>query len=162
MYNRLSNKNGFSLVELVLVLTIIGILVAVAIPRFIDVRDKAEHASVDTMVSSLESALAIHSARKFVNQQRPSVHNPFEDLTNKPRNYNGVFDPINSQNTPPGTWSFRSERNWVVYNPQLPIRGGWENNGTRYIIFQVEVVIENLDTVGMNLTTTSLYRYQWN
>ncbi len=62
-----NTRHGFTLVEIIIVIVIIGILATVAIPKFLELRAEAERAAVDTMVSSLESALSIYASRQFVN-----------------------------------------------------------------------------------------------
>lgn len=49
---------GFSLVELVIVIVILGLLAATAIPRFLNVTDDAEDASVDGVSGGLATAVS--------------------------------------------------------------------------------------------------------
>ena len=48
---------AFTLVELVIVIAIIGILAAIAIPRFIDIRKEAYNASRDGIVGSVRAGI---------------------------------------------------------------------------------------------------------
>lgn len=158
---RLSEAKGFTLIELVVIIVVLAILAAVAIPKLFDVTEEAEQASVAAMVSSLESALSIYTAKQFVKGNPIQVHNPFDDLSNIPSNYVGVNDPVTPTNTPNGKWSYRPSGNWIMYNPKSNITGGWLNNGERFIIYQIQAVADGTDTVGVRLNTTSAYAYQW-
>jgi len=54
---RLRSKGGFTLIELLIVIIIIGILAAIAIPMFLNQRDKAKVASVKEGVHSIQVAV---------------------------------------------------------------------------------------------------------
>ncbi|HBI21643.1 MAG TPA: prepilin-type cleavage/methylation domain-containing protein [Legionella sp.] len=56
------NQRGFTLIELVMVIVILGILAAVAIPRFIDLAGNAQQAAVQGVAGSLASASAINDS----------------------------------------------------------------------------------------------------
>lgn len=58
---------GFTLIELVIVIVILGILSAVALPRFIDITSDARTASVDGIAGALRSAAALSKAQYVVN-----------------------------------------------------------------------------------------------
>jgi len=155
------NHSGFTLIELVVIIVVLGILAAIAIPKLFNVTQEAERSAVDNMVSTLESAMAIYVAKQYVDGQPIGVHNPFDDLSNTPANYKGVNDPVTPANTPDGSWSWRPTGNWIMYNPKAQITGGWQNGGERFIIYRVEAVVDGADTVGLRLNTTPTYTYTW-
>ena len=61
---KINNKKGFTLVELVVVIAILGILAAIAVPKFASSQEQARINSHNTNVKTLESAAVMFVAEK--------------------------------------------------------------------------------------------------
>ncbi len=65
-----SAQQGFTLIELVMVIVIIGLLSAVAIPKFVDLGSEARTAAVAGVSGALSSAAAVNYASRKANSAK--------------------------------------------------------------------------------------------
>ncbi len=67
------NKKGFTLIELIVVVAILGILAAVAIPSFIGISDKAEKSVMLADATSIATAINAYNTLEPSNQVADSA-----------------------------------------------------------------------------------------
>ncbi len=59
----MKREKGFTLIELVMVIVILGILAAVAMPKYVNMQDEAKSAAAKGVIGTVRSAIAIQYAK---------------------------------------------------------------------------------------------------
>ena len=106
----MKKQAGFTIVELVVVIALLGILAAVALPRFLNVTDDAHKASVSGTGGALRSAVALVKAQAVIDQVK-SGDIDFDD--NASTGTGGKETYVNAKGFPQGA-SSASAANCVV------------------------------------------------
>jgi prepilin-type N-terminal cleavage/methylation domain-containing protein len=57
------NQRGFTLIELVIVIVILGILASIALPKYEDMRENARSAAIKGQLGAIRAAVAIQYAK---------------------------------------------------------------------------------------------------
>lgn len=96
-------QKGFTIIELVVVILLLGILAATALPRFMDVTDEAHTSVIDATQGGLQTGVALYHAQ-WVGQGQPAsgeaVNNfPIPNLDGYPggSDTDGVLDTTNGE-----------------------------------------------------------------
>ena len=75
----MKNNKGFTLIELIMVTIILGILAAVAVPRYMGTVSKAEEAAEKAVINALRAAVEDYATQKFITDGRYEYpNNPFD------------------------------------------------------------------------------------
>ena len=81
MMKMLRGSKGFTLIEIMVVVVILGILAGIVVPRLLDEPEKARRTTAATQIRSLEEALGMF---KLDNGFYPSTEQGLQSLVNKP------------------------------------------------------------------------------
>lgn len=111
---------GFTLLELAVVVSIIGILAGALLSRVSLYQEKAEMAAMDNVVGVIRSALGMKLAQLAATGRRAEISklatiNPMDLLAQKPANYAGEYYSPQKVKISPGNWYFDRKQLLLVY-----------------------------------------------
>tara|TARA_B100001778_G_scaffold79941_1_gene64648 strand:+ start:117 stop:542 length:426 start_codon:yes stop_codon:yes gene_type:complete len=118
----MKNNKGFTLIELIMVTIILGILAAVAIPRYMTTVTKAEEAAEDAVINAIKAGLETYAVEQLMDSGRKTwPDNPWEALDTKPTGY--TTDATDADVD--GEWTFNTTSNKITHQRGDNSRVGW-------------------------------------
>ena len=98
-----TSRNGFTLIELIIVMVILGIMAAVAVPRYLDSIANAEESAADAVISAVRNGLKQYANNSLLDNGRATwPTDPFSALSEKPAGHTTDGDLADTD----GEWTF--------------------------------------------------------
>ena len=122
------SQKGFTLIELIIVMVILGIMAAVAVPRYLDSIENAEASAEDAIISAVEAGLKQFANNSLLENGRASwPTDPFSALSDKPAGHTEDGDRADTD----GEWTFiviDAENGTITHQRADNSRHTWDYN----------------------------------
>ena len=103
----LNNKHGFTLIELIMVIVVLGILAATAVPKYFSIRTEAADASAKGITAALRGAVSVLYSQNLVGGTNGAAYD-MEDVVD-----NAQISGVDSSGS--ATTNFTAEIGGVTY-----------------------------------------------
>jgi MSHA pilin protein MshA len=131
-----NKKNGFTLIELIIVMVILGVMSAVAVPKYLDSISNAEKSSEDAVIAAIKNGLKQHASNSLFEEGRAIwPDNPFDVLSETPLGYDsadngtesgiGQLDGVADED---GEWTFDFSNSRITHQRGDNSRFYWAYN----------------------------------
>ena len=133
MKKRGKNKKGFTMIELMIVITVIGILAIVLLPRIAGVRDDARNSGVDANMRTVQGVVELEINRyKEKDEFKTRLENRLNDLEN----------PVT------GT---TNEALYISTSPALTLEGETESTGGAVLVNIFTKKVNNISRMAVSI-----------
>ena len=140
----LSSERGFTLIELIIVITIIVILMGIFFNRVLFYQEQAEKTAMVGVAGAIQSALTMQYGQILTRGKPSDVEaltqdNPMSWLQKKPRNYAGEFYDPTPLAVESGNWVFDLKSRDLVYVVRTANYFKPGRDGKKWIRFHIAV-----------------------
>ena len=120
---KLTNQKGFTLIELIMVMIILGILAAVAIPKYASTIERAEEAAETAVIGQIDAGLEVYATEQLLESGRRTwPDDPWETLGRKPNGYTEDIDDADVD----GEWTYNTTSLQITHQRKDNSRFGWD------------------------------------
>ena len=148
-----SPQNGFTLIELIIVMVILGIMAAVAVPKYLDSIANAEESTENAVISNIRAGLKAHANNSLYSGGRATwPDNPFEVLSDAPAGYSSTDNGTENMPQLDGVadsddeWTFDYQNSRITHQRADNSRYYWVyNKGTQN---QTDDDVSGIGTLG--------------
>ena len=126
MFNTIKENKGFTLIELIMVTIILGILSAVAVPRYLGTVTKAEEAAEDAVIAGIKAGLSNYAMEQMFSGGRKTwPDHPFDGLDTAPGGYDATdTDDADTDRE----WTFNTTTSKITHQRGDNTRWSWTYN----------------------------------
>jgi prepilin-type N-terminal cleavage/methylation domain-containing protein len=144
-------RSGFTLVEMMVVITLIGILMAIFLERALFYQEQAEKAAMEQTRGTLQSALSLKFATLAAQGRIKEVpelvkENPMTWLLQRPSNYLGEYYAPKAEDVVSGHWYFDLQQRNLIYS--VNNKSHFHSEEHDKIRFQVKLVTGTVRSQG--------------
>ena len=146
---RSQSSRGFTLIELIVVITIVVILAGVLLQRIWFYQEQAEKAAMEYTASVVQSALVMQYGHLLTRGREAEIknlvtENPMRWLMQKPANYSGEFYGMTPASVAPGSWAFDLKSRELIYVPYRTEYFVQGKDGLKWVRYRARLEYEPL------------------